>query len=482
MNLGESLVGAGLVQPADIDAALAHQAQEGGTLGQSLIALGLLSQEQLDNFFRAPPPTLYSIADTGLRPAMLHGLILKGMSMLGLESASALANEIKLPAPLVALIVRSLQERGQVESLGGATSAAGADIRFSLTARGREAAAAALEQSEYIGPAPVTLEAYQDQVARQRITNDRIDSRAIAESLAKLVLPEGIVDRLGPAVNSGRALLLYGGPGNGKTSIALGIAQSFRQPIYVPYCFEVDGQIIKVFDPSIHREVEDDVAEVEETTKPGQRMRIRLGGIDRRWMRCRRPVSVVGGELTLDMLELGFNSLGKFYEAPFHIKANGGIFVIDDFGRQIDRPEKILNRWTLPLESRTDYLTLATGRKFGVRFDGLVIFSTNLPPGQIMDGAMMRRIPYNFLIDVPTKDEYREILTRAGQEYGLEVPPGLADMLFAEVYDEDRIEFARYHPRFIVEHVIARCRFLGRRPALERELVLEATGHLAIRG
>ncbi|MEX2647593.1 MAG: ATPase [Alphaproteobacteria bacterium] len=480
MNLGESLVQAGLVQQADVDAALAHQAQEGGTLGQSLVALGLLTQDQIEAFFRAPPPTLYSIADTGLRPALLNGLILKLMSSMGHETASSIAQEVRLPAPLIALIIKALQERGHVESLGGATSLTGSDFRFTLTARGREAAGAAFEQSEYIGPAPVTLEAYQAQVNRQRITNDRIDREAIAESLGELVLPEGIIDRLGPAVNSGRALLLYGAPGNGKTSIALGIAQSFRQPIYVPYCFEVDGQIVKVFDPSVHRGIDDEVVEGDEA-KPGLRTRIRLGGLDRRWIKCRRPVSVVGGELTLDMLELGFNSHGRFYEAPFHIKANGGIFVIDDFGRQIDRPEKILNRWTLPLESRIDYLSLHSGRKFGVRFDGLVIFSTNLPPSQIMDSAMMRRIPYNFLIDVPSREEYRAILERVAKEHGLEVPGDLADMLFAEVYHDDRPELARYHPRFIVEHVIARCRFLGRRPALERALVLEATGHLAVR-
>ena len=481
MTLGESLVQAGLVETQDVDRALDHQTKQGGTLGQALVALGVLSEAQLEAFFRAPPPTLYSIADTGLKPALLNGLTLKLMHLMGLETASSMAAELRLPAPLVALVLKGLQERSQIEALGGVSAVAGADIRFALTARGREAAAAAFAQSEYVGPAPVTLDAYQAQVQRQRITNDRIDRDAIGESLGHLVLPDGITDRLGPAVNSGRALLLYGGPGNGKTSIALGIAQSFRQPIYVPHCIEVDGQIVKLFDPAIHRAIQDADDGGPDDAKPTGRSRIRLGGEDKRWVRCRRPVSVVGGELTLDMLELGYNAQGRFYEAPFHIKANGGIFVIDDFGRQIDRPEKILNRWTLPLESRTDFLTLHTGRKFAVRFDGLVVFSTNLPPRQIMDGAMMRRIPYNFLIGPPSRDEYRAILDRTARGHGLTVPPDTADMLFRDVYGDNDELLARYHPRFLIEHVIARCRFLGRQVALERDLVMEAAGHLAVR-
>jgi hypothetical protein len=479
MTLGESLVQAGLIEAQDVEKALQHQASEGGTLGQALIALGVLTSEQLEAFFRSPPPTIYTLADTGLKPAMLSGLVLKIMHLMGHETASAIAAELKLPAPLVALILKGLQERSQIEALGGSGAVAGADIRFALTSRGREATAAALAQSEYVGPAPVTLETYQAQVQRQRITNDRIDREAIGGSLNSLVLPEGIIDRLGPAVNSGRALLLYGAPGNGKTSIALGIARSFKQPIHVPYCIEVDGQVIKVYDPAIHQEAEDSTAATESKAPP--RQRIRLGGDDRRWVRCRRPVSVVGGELTMDMLELGYNAQGRFYEAPFHIKANGGIFVIDDFGRQIDRPEKILNRWTLPLESRIDFLTLHTGRKFAVKFDGLVVFSTNLPPSKIMDGAMMRRIPYNFLIGSPSRDEYRAILEQTARSHGMNLPADIADTLFKEVYTDGGLELARYHPRFIIEHVIARCRFLGRQSALEHDLVLEAAGHLGVR-
>ena len=276
-------------------------------------------------------------------------------------------------------------------------------------------------------------------------------------------------------MNSGRALLLYGAPGNGKTSIAVALSQSFQQSIYVPYCIEVDGQVIKIFDPAIHSEI---VSPGESDAKSDSKSRIRLGGDDRRWLRCRRPISIVGGELTLDMLELRFSAYSRFYEAPFHIKANGGIFVIDDFGRQIDRPEKILNRWTLPLESKVDYLMLHTGKKFAICFDGLVIFSTNITPSKIMDSAMMRRIPYNFLIDGPARDEYFKIFERVCTTHEIQFSPEIVSLLLDEVYASRDLAMARYHPRFIVEHVIARCRFQGRAASLERDLVLEAADHL----
>jgi hypothetical protein len=479
MTLGEELVAAKLVTTEQVEAALARQREVGGTLGQALVALGAITEDRLEKHFRSAPPPLMSLADTGLRPAFLMTLALKTMHALGAETAAAIAQEIRLPPPIAASLLKLAQERALVEPVPGVGTTVATEIRHALSGRGKEWIAEAMDQSEYVGPAPVTLAAYQAQVDRQRITNDRIDRAAIAESLAHLVLDEATIDRLGPAVNSGRAILLYGAPGNGKTSIATGIARAFRQTIWVPHCIEVDGQVIKILDPSIHTEVP--VAEPDDEAGGDSRSRLRRGGADRRWAQCRRPVSIVGGELTLDMLELGFNPHARVYEAPFHIKANGGIFVIDDFGRQIDRPEKILNRWTLPLESRTDYLTLHTGRKFGIRFDGLVVFSTNIPPSQIMDSAMMRRIPYNFPIDGPSEEDYARIFEHACASHGLAYDPAIVALLMAEVYGKGALVPARFHPRFIVEHVIARCRFQGRTPVLEPDLVREAAGHLAVR-
>jgi len=478
MNLGENLIEAGLATPSDIERALDRQKAEGGTLGQSLVALGIFSEEQLESFFRIPPPPIMTVADTGIRPVALMTLALKLMHVQGLETAGMVAPEIRLPAPIVVNLLKSAQERSLVESLGSGTAAMGGEVRFALTSRGKEWVNEALGRSEYVGPAPVPLEAYRRQVQRQRITNDRIDRDDLARSLSHLVIPESLIDRLGPAVNSGRTLLLYGTPGNGKTSIATAMARSFQQEIYVPHAIDVDGQTIKLFDPAVHQAIEPREPSEHAGAQGEHRPRLRLATEDKRWARCRRPVTVVGGELSLDMLELGFNVNAGFYEAPFHIKGNNGIFVIDDFGRQIDRPEKILNRWTLPLEQRTDYLTLNTGKKFAVRFDGLLIFSTNIPPGQIMDSAMMRRISYNFHIGAPSPEEFAEIFRGACTLNDLAYDPAIPQYLLDEVYRPRELPLARYHPRFIVEHVVARCRFQGLAAELTRDLVAEAVTHL----
>ncbi len=478
MTLGEELVAAKLVTDEQVAQGLARQRDAGGTLGQSLVAIGAITQSRLDHFFHSPPQALLSIADTGLRPAMLLTLTLKIMHAMAVDTPAAIAQELRLPAPLVLGVLKQAMERGLVEAMHGGNIAVPTEQRFMVSGRGKEMVLEALAQSEYIGPAPVPLDRYTAQVERQRITNDRIDRIAIAKSLAHLVLDPAIIDRLGPAVNSGRALLLYGAPGNGKTSIAFGIAKAFRQAVHVPYCIEVDGHIIKVFDPALHKPIaENGDGDGTADAKP----RLRLGGDDRRWVACHRPVSIVGGELTLDMLDLGYNAGAGVYEAPFHLKANGGIFVIDDFGRQIERPEKILNRWTLPLESKTDYLTLRTGRKFAIRFDGLVVFSTNMPPSQIMDRAMMRRIPYNFRIDGPTEDEYRQIFELVCRGHGLTYDPAILALLLSKVYGDGKLAPARFHPRFIVEHAIARCRFQNQPPALTPDLVMEAAAHLSVR-
>ena len=219
------------------------------------------------------------------------------------------------------------------------------------------------------------------------------------KAFANLIVSEEFIHRVGPAINSGRSILLYGPPGNGKTSVAEQIGAIFKDTIYIPYCFEVEGQIIKVFDPGIHKRIE-------RNTEGATRGTLRREDFDQRWVPCRRPFIVTGGELTLEMLDLSFNALAKFYEAPLHIKALGGIFAIDDFGRQLVSPEALLNRWIVPLESRVEYLKLHTGKSFSVPFDELVVFSTNLAPRDLMDPAFLRRIPYKMEIAGPTPEEY----------------------------------------------------------------------------
>ena len=271
-------------------------------------------------------------------------------------------------------------------------------MRYALTNAGKERASEALRRCEYIGPVPIPLETYQTQVQKQTITNEVIGIEQLKKATSHLVLSEEVVRRLGPASNSGRAILIYGAAGNGKTSIAEALANAFEQPVYVPYAIEADGQIIKIYDPSVH------VAFPMNNGANGNTNPILLPHLqhDPRWVRCKRPYLISGGELTLEMLDLDFDPHSKYYEAPLQMKAIGGVFVIDDFGRQRVRPHELLNRWIFPLERKVDYLTLHTGKKFALLFDQLVIFATNFPPEELMDPAQLRRIHYKMKVNPPT--------------------------------------------------------------------------------
>jgi SpoVK/Ycf46/Vps4 family AAA+-type ATPase len=297
---------------------------------------------------------------------------------------------------------------------------------------------------------------------RQSITNDHVTPEAISSAVAHMVLPEDTLSRLGPAINSGRAILLYGGVGNGKTSIAEAVGSAFAQNIWLPYCVEVAGQVIKLFDAAIHHAVESE----EEA--------------DARWVQCHRPVIVTGGELTLEMLDLSFDEISKTYEAPAHVKATGGVFIVDDFGRQRVRAQDLLNRWIFPLERRIDFLTLHTGMKLQVVFDQLVVFSTNFAPKELIDDAGLRRIPYKFNITAPDREVYTEILGKLCAARNIEMPASVVSYLLDRFYPMTNVPISGAHPSFIVEHVIERCRFDRREPTMDLDLVREAAQHLTV--
>ncbi|MBW2497381.1 MAG: hypothetical protein JRF61_08935 [Deltaproteobacteria bacterium] len=280
-----------------------------------------------------------------------------------------------------------------------------------------------------------------------------------------MVLPEDMLGRLGPAINSGRAILVYGGVGNGKTSIAEAVGNAFPQKIWLPYCVEVAGQIIKLFDPAVHHAVEKNDND-EET--------------DARWVQCHRPVIVTGGELTLEMLDLSFDEISKTYEAPAHVKATGGVFIVDDFGRQRVRAQDLLNRWIFQLERRVDFLTLHTGMKIQVVFDQLAVFSTNFAPKELVDDAGLRRIPYKFNIAAPDRQIYTEILERLCAARNVDMPASVVSYLLDRFYPMTKLPISGAHPAFIVEHVIERCRFDGREPKMDLDLVREAAQHLCV--
>jgi hypothetical protein len=454
MFLGDILVAHKLVTPADVTAAVEWQKREGGRLGDILVAQGKLRPEDLEAIMHGAPTAPRTLAETGLALPTLLNLMIKAMYSGACETPSQIAKFLKLPHRPVQLLIEQATQRKLLDVLGANDGVS--EVRYVLGEKGKHWAIDALEQSQYIGPVPVSLPSYIDRIQRQRITNERVDKGAIEHAFANLVISDRFVHMIGPAINSGRSMLLYGAPGNGKTTIAERIGGIFSDIVYIPYCFEVEGQIIKVFDPGIHQQVERSIGEGH-----SRALGLRGSDLDQRWVPCRRPFIVTGGELTLDMLDLSFNSLAKFYEAPLHVKALGGTFVIDDFGRQLVTPEALLNRWIVPLEARVEYLKLHTGKSFQIPFDELVIFSTNLAPRDLMDPAFLRRIPYKLEIGTPNPDEYRRIFRAVSRALGLEAADEVIDYVMMRVRELGNVALAGYQPKFIVDQVIAACKFEG---------------------
>jgi hypothetical protein len=471
MFLGDILVAHKLVTPADVAAAVERQKQEGGRLGDILVAQGKLRAEDLEAIMHGAPTAPRNLAETGLGLQTLLNLMIKAMYAGAADTPSSIGKFLKLASRPVQLLIEQAQQRKLLDVLGAPDG--NSEVRYVLGEKGRHWAMDALEQSQYVGPVPVSLVSYIERIQRQRITNERIDRSAIEQAFASLVIPETFVHKIGPAINSGRSILFYGAPGNGKTTIAEKIGGIFEDVIYIPHCFEVEGQIIKVFDPGIHQKVERSTVEGH-----SRALGLRRDDLDQRWVPCRRPFIVTGGELTLEMLDLSFNAIAKFYEAPLHVKALGGTFVIDDFGRQIVKPEALLNRWIVPLESRIEFLKLHTGKSFSLPFDELVIFSTNLAPRDLMDPAFLRRIPYKLEIAAPDADQYRLIFRGVSRTLGLEAADEVIDYVLDNMRNFGEMALAGYQPKFIVDQVIAACKFEGIQAQYRPEFVDMALANL----
>ncbi len=390
--------------------------------------------------YPTPPPPPTTLEETGLHPDTLAQLMLKTL-VGGEASGTALSERLRLPYS----VLETLIQHGRVEKLlevRGTSGAGAAGYRYVLTDLGRERAMQFFGLSRYVGPAPVPLAHYNAYVRACMAAKPYLNRERLSTGFGNLVVSKGMFDQLGPAVNSGKSLFLYGAPGNGKTVLAEGIGRAYGDEMHMPFALDVDGQTITMYDPVSHQIVGGNRGAADSV--------VANAAHDRRWERIVRPVVVVGGELTLEMLDLTFNPISRFYEAPIQVKANGGVFVVDDFGRQRIPARDLLNRWIVPLESRVDYLTLHTGRKFEVPFNVLVVFATNLKPASLADEAFLRRIPYKILAKNPTMDEYLPDLRAELQEARDQVRSGDGRVSGSEVLPaaqaaDARLPSARSH-------------------------------------
>ena len=401
--------------------------------------------------------------EAGLSLDLLLQLALKTLHFAGELTGAELARRMGLNFSVIEPAIDFLKVQRQIE-IGGGSMVGRASYRFRITDAGRQRAALFLEANHYVGVAPVPFAQYREYMLNVLKTTPRTATRdRVREAFSHLVISQQVLDQLGPAVNAGHSMFVYGPPGNGKTVISQAIRKLLEGEIAIPHAIEVEGAIIRVFDPVNHEPIEAGEQQ-EESLDLGLR-------VDRRWVRCRRPMVMVGGELTLDALELSYNPSTGFYRAPVQAIANGGVLVIDDFGRQQVAPRDLLNRWIVPLESRVDFLTLQSGQKFEVPFMVLVIFATNIKPSDLVDEAFLRRIHYKVFAESPTVAEFMQIFENCCRDRGVTFDRTLVQNLLQDYYRPRKIPLRGCQPRDLIDQVLSLADYRGERRELTRELL-----------
>ncbi|HEY8447500.1 MAG TPA: ATP-binding protein [Thermomicrobiales bacterium] len=399
-----------------------------------------------------------SVEQTGLDLSLIADLALKLIYYNNQITAQAISDELCLPFYNIVDKALIMLKREELIEVAGSNGFGELAYQYTITPKGQIRVHSLLERTTYVGPAPVTLDHYKQVVRAQAISDVRVGPAEVREALADLVLEDHVIDALGQAVNTGRSLFLFGPPGNGKTILAEHIISLLGGAVLIPYCITIDGQIIKVLD--LHNHVP-----------------IPLNGRpdwDRRFVLCRRPAIITGGELTLEVLDLVYDRFARIYEAPLQVKANGGMLLIDDFGRQQVQPRQLLNRWIVPLEKRIDFMTLHTGKKIEVPFDQLVVFSTNLAPKDLVDEAFLRRIQNKIHVANPSVEIYREIFRRQCDQLGIPFDQNGLVYLLREYYVKPKRELRSVHPRDILRTLVGIARYHGVPPALTPQLIDKA--------
>ncbi len=401
----------------------------------------------------AAPLAPQALEETGLTAAFIADLTLKLLYQKGQTTAADIAQTLCLPLQKILQPILDFLKAEHLVEVKGGTGVAAATYLYVLAGKGIERAREAFERNGHVGAAPVPLAAYVTRVRAQSIGDMQVTFDQLRTALSHLVLPERTLRQIGPAINSGRSIFLFGPPGTGKSSIAHALATLLQGGMVLPYAVLVGQQVIRVYDPSRHR--------------PLVQLDARF---DRRWVPVARPFVEVGGELTLEDLDLTVDPGTKVHEAPFQMKASGGVLLIDDFGRQRASPDQLLNRWIVPLDRSVDFLTMSDGRKIEVPFDVLLVFSTNRTPSSLVDEAFLRRIQYKIEIKSPTDQEFAEILRRVCETQGLAFYPQAAEWI-AKYCRERSIALRSCHPRDLMQHLAAAARFLAKPPELTPELV-----------